>query len=353
MPLTAEDVKNKQFTPTRFKGGYDEKEVDDFLDEVEAELSRLTRENTDLRTRLQVAEQAARQPAPAPALHRRRAAARAGRLRRPPPAAGAAAATAAGDGSAAAAAAGRAAAARGRPAAAPGIRAAVRRPRCACWRWRNRPPTTRCPTREREADKVLGEARLKADQLERETQERHRSVVGNLDSERERLERKIEELRSFEREYRARLKSYLEGQLRDLDGRTEGVQPTAPRPVRPPAACRSLALRPQRPCQRRSVHRARRRVASPSLTPPSLTPPSAAVSAGLGARRQPTPRRYQECSSRPGHRARSRPMPPPPVPGRRLRRARRPTVGPGAPPRQPAGGGFEVDDGPEVPPSHG
>ena len=73
MPLTAEDVKNKQFTPTRFKGGYDEKEVDDFLDEVEAELTRLVRENTDLRARLQVAEQAARQaassapPASAPA----------------------------------------------------------------------------------------------------------------------------------------------------------------------------------------------------------------------------------------------------------------------------------------------
>ncbi len=68
MPLTAEDVKNKQFTPTRFKGGYDEKEVDDFLDEVEAELTRLVRENTDLRARLQVAEQAARQPgAPAAA----------------------------------------------------------------------------------------------------------------------------------------------------------------------------------------------------------------------------------------------------------------------------------------------
>src|SRR5438132_13615885 len=67
MPLTAEDVKNKQFTPTRFKGGYDEKEVDDFLDEVEAELSRLTRENTDLRARLQVAEQSARQVAAAPA----------------------------------------------------------------------------------------------------------------------------------------------------------------------------------------------------------------------------------------------------------------------------------------------
>src|ERR1700722_6238219 len=63
MPLTAEDVKNKQFTPTRFKGGYDEKEVDDFLDEVEAELTRLYRENTDLRARLQGAEKGARQPA--------------------------------------------------------------------------------------------------------------------------------------------------------------------------------------------------------------------------------------------------------------------------------------------------
>src|SRR5476649_2676126 len=66
MPLTAEDVKNKQFTPTRFKGGYDEKEVDDFLDEVEAELTRLYREHTDLRARLQVAEQGARQPGAAP-----------------------------------------------------------------------------------------------------------------------------------------------------------------------------------------------------------------------------------------------------------------------------------------------
>ena len=66
MPLTAEDVKNKQFTPTRFKGGYDEKEVDDFLDEVEAELNRLYRENSDLRARLQVAEQAARQAASMP-----------------------------------------------------------------------------------------------------------------------------------------------------------------------------------------------------------------------------------------------------------------------------------------------
>ena len=49
MPLTPEDVANKQFTSTRLKPGYDETEVDEFLDEVEAELARLTRENEDLR----------------------------------------------------------------------------------------------------------------------------------------------------------------------------------------------------------------------------------------------------------------------------------------------------------------
>jgi len=91
----------------------------------------------------------------------------------------------------------------------------------------------------REAEKVLGETRMHADRLERETQERHRNVVGNLDSERERLEGKIEELRSFERQYRARLKSYLEGQLRDLDGRAEVAQRTAPRQAGAPVTGRA------------------------------------------------------------------------------------------------------------------
>ncbi len=41
MPLTPQDVRNKLFTPVRFKPGYDEDEVDAFLDEVETELTRL------------------------------------------------------------------------------------------------------------------------------------------------------------------------------------------------------------------------------------------------------------------------------------------------------------------------
>ena len=56
MPLTPEDVSNKRFTPVRLREGYDMGEVDQFLDEVEAELARLTKENEDLRSKLSAAQ---------------------------------------------------------------------------------------------------------------------------------------------------------------------------------------------------------------------------------------------------------------------------------------------------------
>src|SRR5690348_15501140 len=65
MPLTPEDVSNKRFTPVRLREGYDMGEVDQFLDEVEAELARLTRENDDLRSKLAAAQQGGAAPAPA------------------------------------------------------------------------------------------------------------------------------------------------------------------------------------------------------------------------------------------------------------------------------------------------
>jgi DivIVA domain-containing protein len=49
MALTPEDVRNKQFTTVRFKEGYDLDEVDNFLDEIEESLSAVTREAEDLR----------------------------------------------------------------------------------------------------------------------------------------------------------------------------------------------------------------------------------------------------------------------------------------------------------------
>src|SRR5262249_6824517 len=67
MPLTPEDVSNKRFTPVRLREGYDMGEVDQFLDEVEAELARLTKENDDLRSKLATAQSGvAEAPAPTP-----------------------------------------------------------------------------------------------------------------------------------------------------------------------------------------------------------------------------------------------------------------------------------------------
>src|SRR3954466_8586813 len=53
MPLTPADVHNVAFSkPPIGKRGYNEDEVDAFLDLVEAELTRLVEENTDLRERV-------------------------------------------------------------------------------------------------------------------------------------------------------------------------------------------------------------------------------------------------------------------------------------------------------------
>src|SRR4051795_8329083 len=51
MPLTPEDVSNKRFTTVRLREGYDMTEVDQFLDEIEAELRRVGSENSELRTK--------------------------------------------------------------------------------------------------------------------------------------------------------------------------------------------------------------------------------------------------------------------------------------------------------------
>ena len=100
-----------------------------------------------------------------------------------------------------------------------------------------------------EANKIVGEARsraeglerdarAKADALERDAQEKHRVAMGSLESARATLERKVEDLRGFEREYRTRLKSYLESQLRQLE--TQADDSLAP--PRTPAARLAAAV---------------------------------------------------------------------------------------------------------------
>ena len=48
------------------------------------------------------------------------------------------------------------------------------------------------------------------------------AMLGSLEGERSVLERTVEDLRSFERDYRIRLRGFIEGQLQTLDSR-EGL----------------------------------------------------------------------------------------------------------------------------------
>ncbi len=68
-----------------------------------------------------------------------------------------------------------------------------------------------------ERQKIVGEAQEHAARLVREAEEKQRETLGDLEEQRQVLQRKVEQLRQFEREYRSRLKAYLEDQLKQLE----------------------------------------------------------------------------------------------------------------------------------------
>jgi DivIVA domain-containing protein len=232
MPLTPEDVRNKQFTTVRLREGYDEDEVDAFLDEVETELRRLIRENDELRAKLAAATKAAAAapatPAPAPVVEEKKpepvieekkpepvkaVAAPPAPAPTPPPPPPA-------------------------PAPAP-VPVVVETVSTVSTDSAARVLALAQQTADQaiaearsEANKIVGdarskaeaierEARNKADALERDAQDKHRSIIGVLETQRNALEAQLDQLRQFEREYRSRLKSFLEGQLRQLDSSQE------------------------------------------------------------------------------------------------------------------------------------
>jgi DivIVA domain-containing protein len=220
MPLTPEDVSNKRFTPVRLREGYDMGEVDQFLDEVEAELARLTRENDDLRSKLASAQQGGTAAAQAPAPVEQKAPEP---VKAPEPAPA--------------------------PAAAPTETikvATVAEASSAAARLleiATRNADELVDDAKSQADKIIGEARTKAERLEAEskskaerlesdarsrsqmldseTAERRQQLFGDLEKEKDRLNTEVENLRSFEREYRSRLRSYFTQQLEALDGNGE------------------------------------------------------------------------------------------------------------------------------------
>jgi len=69
------------------------------------------------------------------------------------------------------------------------------------------------------AETMQRQAKEKAEALQADAERKHTELMSTINTQRTQLEKKIEELRTFEREYRTRLKSYLEAQLQELGQR--------------------------------------------------------------------------------------------------------------------------------------
>lgn len=231
MALTPDDVVHKRFETTRFRDGYDQDEVDDFLDEVVTELRRLTEENDALRAENEQLKQggAVAAPAAAPAEaaepvehpdaaeleqlrveNERLKEQLAEREAEPAPVAevpqddvvtepqaaepqpeGAAPAVSNADGLLALA---------------------------------QRVHDEHVAAGEARRDELIAAAQATAQQIEDDAEQRKAVLNQEFDDEKKKLdeqkaalEQKIDELKSFERDYRLKLRGYIESQLRDLD----------------------------------------------------------------------------------------------------------------------------------------
>jgi cell division septum initiation protein DivIVA len=80
---------------------------------------------------------------------------------------------------------------------------------------------------QEESERLISEAKAQSGRIVREAEETSHRTLSQLEQERSLLERKIDELRVFERDYRTRLKSYLENLLGDLDSRGSALPPRA------------------------------------------------------------------------------------------------------------------------------
>jgi cell division septum initiation protein DivIVA len=78
---------------------------------------------------------------------------------------------------------------------------------------------------QEEGDRLIAEAKAEGTRIVREAEETSHRTLSQLEQERSLLERKIDELRLFERDYRTRLKSFLQNLLGDLDARGSALPP--------------------------------------------------------------------------------------------------------------------------------
>jgi DivIVA domain-containing protein len=199
MSLTPEDVVNKRFQPTKFREGYDQDEVDDFLDEIVVELRRLTQENDDLRQRLLASEGRI-------AELQRSGAGMAEQLGTSAPAIAVPAL------SAAAPSFSPFPEAVGDPSALDGGNNTNNLLQLA-----RKLHDEHVREGLSKRDSLIAEGHATAARLVREAEAQLRTDYSNLEREKALMEHTIQELKSFEREYRAKLKNYIQSQLDDLD----------------------------------------------------------------------------------------------------------------------------------------
>ncbi|WP_166983503.1 DivIVA domain-containing protein [Paramicrobacterium fandaimingii] len=202
MALTPEDVVNKQFQQTKFREGYDQDEVDDFLDEVVVELRRLIQENQDLKEQVSQADSSsstssqsdssssfvAQQPAEAAPVATPVPAAPAAKTE---PEAPAVASAESSDGDSE---------------SSNSLLVLARR---------LHDEHVREGSEKR--DQLIAEGHATAARVVSEAEAKQREELSKLETAKSGLEKKIDELRQFESEYRQNLRSYIEGHLKDLD----------------------------------------------------------------------------------------------------------------------------------------
>ena len=200
--LTTEDVLNKTFNIVKFREGYDQVEVDDFLDEVVSTIYTLQAENQNLREELEAAErrvaelsngQATTFTAP----------------EEPEPVVEEAPAPAASVTETVVAA----------PVAPATPESAESATSMLALAQRVHDEYVR-DGRE-ESDRIIADANAKRDEIIADAQNQHQNILSQLDQERSLLEGKINELRSFEAEYRANLRDHLAGLLKEVNAGTQ------------------------------------------------------------------------------------------------------------------------------------
>jgi DivIVA domain-containing protein len=177
MSLTAEDIVNKQFKPKpRLSEGYDADDVDDFLDEVVKEFRALRAEAEDLRQKLTGAN---------------------GRIAELQRAGGSGKASTAAD--------------------LPLGDANDSATSSQLLQLARKLHDQHVQEGKDERQRIIDEGKAAAQRLIAEAELKQREGINELDQQRIAVERKIDELKQFEKEYRSHLKQYLETQLTDLN----------------------------------------------------------------------------------------------------------------------------------------